>query len=58
VHAVRTAMPRIILDEDLIMLISAGLDGRLLGIGVLDLEGEDPVVIHAMPVRSEVTRFL
>jgi hypothetical protein len=57
-HAVRTAMRRITLDEDLTMLIGAGLDSSLLEIGVLDLEGEDPVVIHAMPLRSKFTRFL
>jgi hypothetical protein len=27
-------------------------------IGVLDLEGEDPVVIHAMPLRRKFNRFL
>jgi hypothetical protein len=57
-HAVRTAMRRITLDEDLTMLIGAGRDGRLLEIGVLDLEGEDPVVIHAMALRGKFTRFL
>jgi len=57
-HAVRTAIRRVALDDDLTMLIGAGLDGRLLEIGVLGLDGEDPVAIHAMPLRPKFTRFL
>ncbi len=34
------------MDDDLTMLIGPGTDGRLLEISVLDLAGEDPVVIH------------
>jgi hypothetical protein len=37
------------MDEDLTMLIGPASDGALLEIGVLDLEGDDPVIIHAMP---------
>ena len=36
----------------------AGLDGALLEIGVLDFEGDDPVVIHAMALRPKFYRFL
>jgi hypothetical protein len=57
-HAVRNAMRRIDLDEDLTMLIGPGADGRLLEIGVLDLEGEDPVVIHAMELSRKFYLFL
>lgn len=32
-HALRTAIRRVALDDDLTMLIGAGLDGRLLGTG-------------------------
>jgi hypothetical protein len=27
-------------------------------VGVLDLDGDDPVVIHAMPLRQKFYRFL
>ena len=33
------------------MLIGPVTDGALLEIGILDLEGEDAVVTHAMPAR-------
>lgn len=35
-HAVRNAMRRIVMDEDLTKLIGPALDGRLLEVGVLD----------------------
>jgi hypothetical protein len=57
-HAVRTAMCRIAIDEDLTMLIGAASNGALLEIGVLDIGGDDPVVIHAMPLRPKFYRFL
>ena len=57
-HAVRNAMRRIDLDDDLTMLIGPGADGRLLEIGVLDLDGEDPVVIHAMELSRKFYLFL
>lgn len=46
------------MDEDLTMLIGPARDGSMLEIGVLDLDGEDPVVIHAMPLRRKFNRFL
>ena len=57
-HAVRTAMRKVAIDEDLTMLIGAASDGALLEIGVLDIDGDDPVVIHAMPLRPKFYRFL
>lgn len=57
-HSVRNAMRRIDLDEDLTMLIGPGADGRLLEIGVLDLESDDPVVIHAMELSRKFYLFL
>jgi hypothetical protein len=36
-HAVRTAIGRIVMDEELTMLIGATPDGALLEVGVLDL---------------------
>ncbi len=51
-------MRRIDLGKDLTMLIGPAADGSLLEIGVLDLEGEDPVVIHAMELSREFYLFL
>ncbi len=51
-------MRRILLDEDLTMLIGPAQDGRMLEIGVLDVDGDDPVVIHAMALRPKFRRFL
>lgn len=57
-HAVRNAMRRVVMADDLTMLIGPASDGALLEIGVLDLEGDDPVVIHAMPLRRKFYKFL
>jgi len=57
-HAVPNAVRHIVLDDDLTMLIGPATDGGLLEIGVLDLLGEDPVAIHAMPLRPKFHRFL
>jgi hypothetical protein len=57
-HAVRKAIRRVVMDEDLTMLIGPAASGALLEIGVLDLDGEDPVVIHAMALRPKFYRFL
>ncbi|RCW40408.1 hypothetical protein DFQ14_11157 [Halopolyspora algeriensis] len=46
------------MDEDLTMLIEPSRAGALLEIGVLDLDGDDPVAIHAMPLRGKFHRFL
>jgi len=46
------------MDEDLTMLIGPASDGALLEVGVLDLEGDDPVIIHAMPLRPKFYRIL
>lgn len=57
-HAVRNGMVRVAMDDDLTMVIGPAGDGALLEIGVLDIEGDDPVVIHAMALRSKFYRFL
>ena len=41
------------MDDDLTMLVGPAPDGTVLEIGVLDLEGDDSVVIHAMPLRHK-----
>jgi hypothetical protein len=58
VHAVRHGIRRIELDDDLSMLIGPAGDGALLEVGVLGLDGEDPVVVHAMALRAKFQRFL
>ena len=35
-------------DDELTMLIGPARDGALLELGVLDIDGEDPVLIHVM----------
>lgn len=57
-HAVRWAIRRVVLEEQLTMLIGPAANGALLEIGILDLHGEDAVVIHAMPLRPKFHRFL
>lgn len=57
-HAARTAMRRIPLPDNLTMLIGPSRSGALLEIGVLDLYGDDPVAIHAMPLRPKYAQFL
>ncbi len=56
--AVRNATRRVDLDDDLSMLIEPPADGSMLEIGILDIEGDDPVVIHAMVLRPKFYRFL
>jgi hypothetical protein len=36
----------------------AAQDGSLLEIGVLDMTGDDPVVIHAMRLRPKFYQFI
>lgn len=57
-QAVRSAMRRVLLDEGFTMLIGPGNNGALLEIGVLDIDGDDPVIIHAMPLRQKFSGFL
>jgi hypothetical protein len=35
------------------MFIGPARNGALLEVGVLDFDGDDPVIIHAMAVRHE-----
>lgn len=57
-HAIRNTMRRVVLDDDLTMLIGPASDGALLEVGVLDIDGDDPVVIHAQPLRPKFYEFL
>ena len=57
-HAVRTAIRKIDMDDDLTMLIGPASDGAPLELGVLGLDSHDPVIIHALPLRAKFYRFL
>jgi hypothetical protein len=57
-HAARNATRKVDMDGDLTMLIGPMRDGSLLEIGVLDLGGDDPVVIHAMRLRRKFYQFV
>lgn len=57
-HAVRNAMRRRDMGENLTMYIGPALDGALLEVGVLDANGDDPVAIHAMALRTKFYPFL
>lgn len=57
-HAIRNVMRQVVMDDDLTMLIGPASDGGLLEIGILDIEGDDPVVIHAMSLRPKFYPFL
>ena len=46
------------MGDDLTMLIGPARSGALLEVGILDIEGDDAVVIHAMPLRQKFYRFL
>ncbi len=57
-HSIRNALRRRDMGEKLTMLIGPASDGALLEIGVLDFDGDDPVVVHAMALRPKFYRFL
>ena len=57
-HAVRNATRRIEMDDNLVMLIGPRRNGALLEVGVLDIDGDDPVAIHAMALRPRFQAFL
>jgi hypothetical protein len=52
-HATRNAI-RIARHDEFTMLIGPGTEGQLLEVGILDLERDDPVIIHAMSVRPNL----
>ena len=56
-HGVRYATHKIDMDEALTMLIGPARDGAPLEIGVLGLDSDDPVILHALPMRAKFYRF-
>jgi hypothetical protein len=57
-HAVRNAISRVEMDDDLVMMIGPSESGTLLEVGVLGYGGDDPVILHAMRLRQTFFRFL
>lgn len=56
-HAIRNQMySAATSDDDLIMLVGPTSSGNLLEIGILDPDGDDPVVVHAMALRPKFRR--
>ncbi len=46
------------LDDDVTILIGPAADGSLLEIGVLGVDSEDPVIVHAMALRDKFHPYL
>jgi hypothetical protein len=56
-HAVRNEMYSATTDDDdLVMVVGPAKTGNLLEIGIVDRDGDDPVVIHAMNLRPKFQR--
>lgn len=58
VHAARYATRQVDMDDEFTMLIGPARDGTPLEVGVLDIDADDAVIVHAMPLREKFYRFL
>jgi hypothetical protein len=56
-HAIRNAL-RIIPQDNVDVIVGPSRTGELLEIGVLDPDGKDPIVIHAMNCRPGFNPYL
>jgi hypothetical protein len=45
-------------DDEITMLFGADRAGNLLEVGVVDVQTNDPVIVHAMPLRKKFNRYL
>lgn len=52
-HAVRNATAQWRFDDDFTMRIGPARYGELLEVGVLGIDSDDPVLVHAMPCRPQ-----
>jgi hypothetical protein len=50
-HSVRNAVAQWRLDDDFTMRVGPARDGDLLEVGVLGIDTDDPVIVHAMRCR-------
>ena len=57
-HAVRNALRKIDIDDDFTMMIGLARDTTLLEVGILSVDGDEPVIMHAMPLRASIYRCL
>ena len=57
-HAIRNAIRLFANDDEVTILVGPARDGALLEIGVLDFDGDDPLVVHALPLRPKYYPYL
>lgn len=52
-HAARNALAQWRLDDNFTMRVGSARDGGLLEVGVLGIDTDDPVIVHAMRARPQ-----
>lgn len=52
-HAARNPIAQWQLDDDFTMRVGPARDGDLIEIGVLGIDTDDPVIVHAMRARPQ-----
>lgn len=52
-HAVRNPIAQWQLDDDFAIRVGPARDGDLLEVGVLGIDTDDPVIVHAMRARPQ-----
>lgn len=52
-HAVRNPIAQWQLDDDFTMRVGPARNGYLLKIGILGIDTDDPVIVHAMRARPQ-----
>lgn len=52
-HAVRNPIAQRQLDDDFMMRVGPARDGDLLEVGLLGVDTDDPVIVHAMRARPQ-----
>lgn len=52
-HAARNAVAQWQLDEGVTMRTGPARNGNLLEVGLLGIDSDDPVIVHAMPCRPQ-----
>lgn len=55
-HAIRSSIAQWRFDDDFTMRVGSGRNGALLEVGVLGIDSDDPVIVHAMPCRDRFLR--
>jgi hypothetical protein len=57
-HAFRNSIRQLENNGNVTIFIGTARNGALLEIGILEMPGEDPAIIHAMPLRKRYYRYL